>query len=167
MREFLVELLDGWGVADPVAVALISALPVVELRGGIPFGRLVLQMGSLSTWIWAVAGNLAPLPLVFWLLGVVDRYCTPHRLAWLRRLLDGLYAHTRRRHSARFVRLRDLALLMVVAIPLPLTGGWSGVLAAYVFDIPLRRASWLIGTGVAVAGTAVLALVDAGLLIWN
>ena len=61
----------------------------------------------------------------------------------------------------------DLALLVVVAIPLPLTGGWSGVLAAYVFGVPLGRASWLIATGVAVAGTAVLALVDAGLLIWK
>ena len=167
MREFLVELLDGWGVADPVAVALISALPIVELRGGVPFGRLVLEMGSLSTWVWAVVGNLAPLPLVFWLLGVVDRYCTLHRLAWLRRVLDRLYAHTRRRHSARFVRLRDVALLVVVSIPLPLTGGWSGVLAAYVFGVPIRRATWLIATGVAVAGTAVVALVDAGLLIWK
>jgi len=167
VREFLVELLEGWGVADPVAVALISALPVLELRGGIPFGRLVLEMGSLPTWIWAVVGNLAPLPLVFWLLGVVDGYCTPYRLAWLRRLLDRLYAHTRRRHNARFLRLRDLALLVVVSIPLPLTGGWSGVLAAYVFGVPFRRASWLIATGVVVAGTAVLALVDAGLVIWQ
>ena len=167
MREFLVELLDGLGVADPIAVALISALPVLELRGGIPFGRLVLEMGSLPTWIWAVVGNLAPLPLVFWLLAVVDGYCTLHRLAWLRRLLDRLYTHTRRRHGSRFVRLRDLALLVVVAIPLPLTGGWSGVLAAYVFGVPPRRASWLIPTGVAIAGTAVLALVDAGLLIWR
>lgn len=150
-----------------MAVALVSALPILELRGGIPLGRLVLDMGSLSTWTWAMVGNLAPLPLVYWLLGVVDRYCTPRRLPWLRRLLDRLYAHTRRRHTERFVRLRDLALLVVVAIPLPLTGGWSGVLAAYVFGVPPRRASWLIATGVAVSATAVLALVDAGLLIWS
>ena len=167
MREFLVELLEGWGVADPVAVAVVSALPVLELRAGIPLGRLALEMGSLSTWIWAVGGNLAVLPPTFWLLKVVDRYCTARRVPWMRRWLDRLYARTRQRHTARFLRLRDLALLVVVAIPLPFTGGWTGVLAAHVFGVPLRRASWLIAAGVAVAGTTVLALVDAGLMIWT
>ena len=167
MREHLVGLLGDWGVADPVAVALVSALPVLELRAGIPLGRLVLEMGAVPTWIWAVIGNLAPFPLVFWLLGVCDRYCTPDRLAWMRRLLDRLYARTRRRHTSWFARLRDLALVAIVAIPLPLTGGWTGVLAAYVFGIPFRRAFWLITAGVAVAGVVVSLLVGAGLIIWS
>ena len=167
MRDYLVGLLGDWGVADPVAVAVVSALPVLELRGGIPLGRLVLDMDPLPTWLAAVIGNLAPLVPVFWLLGVCDRYCTPGRLPWLRRLLDRLYARTRRRHTGWFARLRDLALVAVVAIPLPLTGGWTGVLAAYVFGVPLRRAFWLIAAGVALAGTAVLLLVNAGLIIWS
>ncbi len=167
MREFLVELFEGWGVADPVAVGLVSVLPILELRASIPLGRLALEMGPFSTWIWAVGGNLAPLPLVFWLLGVFDRYCTAQRIPWMRRWLDRLYAHTRRRHTARFDRLRDLALLVLVALPLPLTGGWTGVLAAHVFGVPFRRAFWLITTGVAIAGGIVLLLVETGLIIWG
>ena len=150
-----------------MAVALVSALPVLELRAGIPLGRLLLELGAVPTWFWAVIGNLAPLPVVFWLLGVCDRYCTPDRVGWLRRLLDRLYARTRRRHTAWFARISDLALVALVAIPLPLTGGWTGVLAAYVFGVPFRRAFWLIGVGVAVAGTVVSLLVGAGLIIWS
>lgn len=150
-----------------MAVALVSALPVLELRAGIPLGRLALEMDPFPVWLWAVVGNLAPLPLVFRLLGVCDRYCTADRWRWMRRMLDRLYARTRRRHTSWFVRLRDLALVALVAIPLPLTGGWSGVLAAYVFGVPFRRAFGLISVGVAVAGNAVLLLVNAGLIIWS
>ncbi len=167
MRRYLVDLLGDWGVFDPVAVALISALPVLELRAGIPLGRLVLEMDSFPTWIWSVVGNLAPLPLVFRLLRICDRYCTADRWGWMRRLLDRLYARTRRRHTTWFARLRDLALVALVAIPLPLTGGWTGVLAAFVFGVPFRRAFWLIAAGVMVAGTAVLLLVNAGQIIWS
>lgn len=167
MRQYLVELLGNWGVADPVAVALVSALPVLELRAGIPLGRLVLNLDSVPTWCWAVAGNLAPLPVVYRLLGICDRYCTAQRWGWLRRLLDSLYARTRRRHTTWFLRLRDLALVAVVAIPLPLTGGWTGVLAAYVFGVPFRRAFWLIALGVALAAVVVLLLVNTGLMIWS
>jgi len=167
VRDYLVGLLGDWGVADQAAVALVSALPVLELRAGIPLGRLVLQMDPVPTWIWAVIGNLAPLPLVFWVLGICDRYCTSDRMGWMRRLLDRLYARTRRRHTAWFARLRDVALVALVAIPLPLTGGWTGLLAAYVFGVPFPRAFGLIAAGVAVAGTVVSLLVGAGLIIWS
>ena len=167
MRSFLADLLGGWGVPNPLVVALISALPVLELRAGIPLGRLVLEMSPLSTWAWGVAGNLAPLPLVFWIPGVFDRFCSADRLPWMRRLMDRLYARTRRRHTNLFLRLQDLALVALVAIPFPLTGGWTGVLAAYVFGVPFRRAIWLITLGVAIAGALVLLLVEAGLLVWG
>ena len=85
----------------------------------------------------------------------------------MRRLLDRLYARTRRRHTNWFLRLQDLALVALVAIPLPLTGGWTGALAAYVFGVPFRRAIWLITLGVAIAGALVLLLVEAGLLVWG
>ena len=150
-----------------MAVAITSTLPVVEMRAGIPFGRLVLGMDSLSTWISAVAGNLSPLPILFWFLGVCDRHCTPRRLPRIRRFLDRLYERTRRRHTALFERLRDLALVVLVAIPVPLTGGLTGVLAAHVFGVPLRRAFLLIAVGVGVAATAILLMVNAGIIIWS
>lgn len=167
MREFVVDLLRDWGVSDPVAVAITSTLPVVEMRAGIPLGRLVLGMDSLSTWTSAVVGNLSPLPILFWFLGVCDRSCTPRRLPRVRRFLDRLYGRTRRRHTALFERLRDLALVVLVAIPVPLTGGWTGVLAAYVFGISFHRAFPLIAVGVGIAATAILLMVNAGIIIWS
>ena len=150
-----------------MAVAITSTFPLVEMRAGIPLGRLVLGMDSLSTWMAAVVGNLSPLPILFWLLAVCDRYCTPRRLPRIRRVIDRLYARTRRRHTALFERLRDLALVVLVGVPLPLTGGLSGVLAAYVFGVPFRRAFLLIAVGVGIAATAILLMVNAGIIIWT
>ena len=167
MRDFLVDLLREWGVSNPVAVAITSTLPVVEMRAGIPLGRLVLGMDPAETWLAAVVGNLSPLPILYWFLGVCDRYCNTQRLPWMRRFLDHLYARTRHRHTALFVRLRDLALVVLVAIPVPFTGGWTGILAAYVFGVPFRRAFWLVAIGVATAASIILLMVNAGIIIWS
>ncbi|MCE2527820.1 MAG: small multi-drug export protein [Actinomycetia bacterium] len=155
------------GVTNPMAVAITSTLPVVEMRAGIPLGRLVLGMDPFPTWISAVVGNLSPLPVLFWFLGVCDRYCTTQQLPWMRRFLDRLYARTRRHHTALFVRLRDMALVVLVAIPIPLTGGWTGVLASYVFGVPFRKAFGLIALGVAIAATAISLMVNAGIIMWS
>jgi len=150
-----------------VAVAITSTLPVVEMRAGIPLGRLVLDMDPAETWLAAVVGNLSPLPILYWFLGVCDRYCNTQRLPWMRRFLDRLYARTRHRHTALFVRLRDMALVVLVAIPVPFTGGWTGILAAYVFGVPFRRAFWLVAIGVATAASIILLMVNAGIIIWS
>lgn len=150
-----------------MAVAVTSTLPVVEMRAGIPLGRLVLGMDPLPTWTAAVLGNLSPLPVLFWFLGVLDRRCTNQRMPRVRGYLDRMYSRTRRRHTSLFIRLRDMALVVLVAVPVPLTGGVTGVLAAYVFGVPFRRAFLLIALGVGIAATAILLMVNTGIIIWS
>jgi len=108
-----------------------------------------------------VLGNLLPVVLVLPLLeGVV---------AWLRRFalfergFDRLFARTRRRFGPMLTRLGELALILVVAVPLPMTGAWTGCLIAFLFGIPLRRAFPLIGLGVMIAG-AIVTLSTLGIL---
>ncbi|MCQ3804337.1 MAG: small multi-drug export protein [Acidimicrobiia bacterium] len=55
----------------------------------------------------------------------------------------------------------------LVVIPIPLTGGWTGVLASYVFGAPFRKAFGLIALGVAIAATAISLMVNAGIIIWS
>lgn len=151
MRDALTELLDA--LPPPLAVAIAAMIPILELRVAIPFARL-LDLGPGSAFLWAVAGNLVPVPFILWWLGPVTEWAERH-WPWLHRLLDRLFDVTRRRHTRRFERLRDLALIMFVAIPLPVTGAWSGSLAAFVFGVRKMRALALIAIGVAIAGLVV------------
>lgn len=159
MVDALLELLRSF--PSPLAVMVAAMLPIIELRGALPFGRSVLGMSTLEAYLWSVLGNLIPVPFILWLLGPVTAWAESH-WGWLHRFLERLFAYTRRRHSERFERLRDLALITFVAIPLPITGAWSGSLAAFVFGIRRSRALVLISVGVAIAGVIVALLAEAG-----
>lgn len=151
MRDALTELLDA--LPPPLAVAVAAMIPILELRGAIPFARF-LDLDAGSAYVWAVVGNLVPVPFILWWLGPVTDWAERH---WpgLHRFLDRLFEVTRRRHTRRFDRLRDLALITFVAVPLPITGAWSGSLAAFVFGVRRGRAFALIAVGVAIAGVIV------------
>lgn len=145
----------------PLAVVLLAALPIFELRLAIPFALSALDMPPWQAFLWSVLGNLLPVPFILMWLDPVTGWAERH-WDWLHRVLERLFAHTRRRHSARFERFRDLALVTFVAIPLPVTGAWSGALAAFVFGVERRKAFLLITVGVAIAGIVVTFLWVAG-----
>ena len=149
---------------EPLAVVLLAALPVSELRFSIPFAVQVLGMSIPQAFAWSIVGNILPVPFILLLLGPLTAWAEDH-WSWLRRLLERLFAHSRRRHSARFDRLRDVALVTFVAIPLPITGAWSGALAAFVFGVERRRATVLIAAGVVIAGLVVSLLTAAGVAL--
>jgi uncharacterized membrane protein len=143
----------------PLAVVVVAMVPFLELRGAIPLGHF-LDVGTLPSYWWAVLGNLLPVPLILWLLPSVAGWAERH-WAWLHRSIERLSTYTEKRHSHRFERLRDLALITFVAIPLPMTGAWSGSLAAYVFGVKRGRALSLISIGVLIAGVIVSLFIGA------
>jgi|SRR5680860_335109 len=151
---------------EPLAVLLLAALPVSELRFSIPFAVAVLDMPIAQAFVWSVIGNIIPVPFILLFLGPVTEWAEGH-WGWLHRVLGRLFVSTRRRHSARFDRLRDLALITFVAIPLPITGAWSGALAAFVFGVERRRATALIAVGVVIAGIVVSLLTVAGVAVFR
>lgn len=152
MRDAIIEWAQS--LPDPLAVIAVAVVPILELRGAIPVARGLLDMGAVEAYGWAVAGNLLPVPFILWLLPPVAGWAERH-WAWLDRVISRLSTATERRHSARFERLRDVALVSFVAIPLPVTGAWSGSLAAYVFGVRQGRALLLITIGVLIAGVIV------------
>ncbi len=139
-------------------IVAVSAAPVAELRGGIP---LAISLGypPAAAYLLAILGNLLIVPVL--LLGF--RYGEDLLLRWRtsRVPLERVLARTRRR--GRLVeRAGPIALLLLVAIPLPGTGAWTGAIAARVFGIPMRKALPWIAVGVLLAGIVVL-LVSLGL----
>lgn len=129
----------------------VSAVPVVELRGGIPYG--VVQ--GLPIWVAFLAsvfGNLLPIPVILLFLNkVFDWMRSYEKLAPIVHKLEAK-AHLQGR---KVMKYRKLGLLILVAIPLPGTGAWTGALVASVLDIPPRESIAPIFWGVVIAGILV------------
>jgi uncharacterized membrane protein len=128
-------------------------LPFTELRGAIPLAIIQFQIDPFEAYFLGVIGNLVPVVFLLHLLGPIEK-----RLRFVRtfdRFFDHLFHRTRKKHSERFDKYGALGLITFVAIPLPVTGAWTGVAAAYVFDIKKRYAFPAIFLGVLIAGVVV------------
>lgn len=145
-------------MSQEIIILLTSMLPITELRGTIPFALAVYEMPVWSAFLFSVLGNLIPVIFIIWGLDLLINKFLIHRIYIFNRFFTWLFERTRRRHSQKFERWRDLALIVLVAIPLPFTGAWTGALAAFVFDIPVKRAFPLIALGVLIAGIIVTSI---------
>ena len=131
---------------------LVSMLPVVELRGGIPFG-VAAGLPVWAAFTAAVLGNLIPVPFIIVYIRRILQWMR-EKIPRLNRLVDALErkAHLRGKTVTKY---KYLGLMILVAIPLPGTGAWTGSLAAAFLDMPLRRAIPSIIAGVLIAGLAI------------
>jgi uncharacterized membrane protein len=154
------------GVLPPEwVVFIIAMLPIVELRGAIPWALHPSggAMGWKEAYVLAVAGNMVPVVPLLALLGPISDFLGRYR--YTRRFFEWLFARTRRR--GRVVeKYRALGLCLFVAIPLPITGAWTGTAAALVFGIPFRYALPAVTAGVLLAG-ALVTLASLGVIsLW-
>lgn len=132
-----------------IFTTLVSLVPVVELRGGIPFG-VALGLTHWQAFLAAVVGNIIPLPFIVVYIRRVFQWMRGH-LPALDKVVDRLErkAHLKGRKVSKY---KYLGLMIFVSIPLPGTGGWTGALAAAFLDMPLRRAMPALVFGVLIAG---------------
>ena len=139
-------------IGNLMMTALVSMVPVLELRGAIPMG----VAAGLEFWealIAAIIGNLIPIPFIILFIRKI--------FEWLRKKSEGL-----NRLVERLERKADtkrgliekyefLGLVIIVAIPLPGTGAWTGALVAAMMDMRIKRALPAIAIGVCIAGLIV------------
>ncbi len=132
-------------------VLLLSASPIFELRGGIPLA-LTLNFPLWKAYILAVLGNMLPvIPLLLFLDRIASFF---EKTSWGRKFFHWLFERTRRK--AKIVeRMEALGLALFVAIPLPVTGAWTGSVAATIFRIKFKLAIISILGGVLLAGIIV------------
>lgn len=131
---------------------LISMVPVIELRGAIPWAT---GMG-LSPWIaipLSMVGNLVPIPFIILFIKKI--------FAWMRKVspklnkvVDKMEAKAEK-NKEKVLKYAFWGLALFVAIPLPGTGAWTGALVAAMLDMPLKKAMPSIILGVLGAGTVV------------
>lgn len=137
---------------------LMAMVPVVELRGALPLG-MALGLPVWAAYLAAAAGNLFPVPFILLLLRRV--FALLRRIPRLGAWVDALErrAHLKGRKVRKY---RLLGLVLLVAVPLPGTGAWTGALVADVLDIRMRSALPAIALGVLIAG-GIVAAVSCGL----
>ena len=142
---------------DALLTIGVSAAPVIELRGGIP---LALSQGFSPAAAFALAllGNLAVVPILLWGFQWIENLLM--RWTFTQRLLEWIFARSRRK--GRWIeRLGSLGLVLLVAIPLPGTGAWTGAIAARLLGISNKKALVWITVGVLIAGILVLSVSEA------
>jgi uncharacterized membrane protein len=136
-------------------VILIAASPIAELRAAIPLAILTFDFPWYHALLLAIIGNLLPVPLILLFMDTATRLLG--RIAFFRRTLDWLFERTRRR--GRIIeRYKRIGLVLFVAIPLPVTGAWTGSLAAVLFGVSFKYAFLSILAGVIIAGIIVTCL---------
>ncbi len=135
---------------------IIAMIPIAELRGAIPWAVANPPIGGGLSWqtayIYAVIGNLIP---VFPILIFFDKaYNLLNRFKFFNRLFEWLFARTRKKGKL-IERYEIIGLVLFVGIPLPVTGAWTGALAAFLFGISLKKSIPAITMGVLIAGVIV------------
>ncbi len=146
---------------------MIAMIPIAELRVALPVAMLVYKMSFWPALFWSVLGNMAPIFFIVFLLRPAADFLMKH-WSLARRFFDWWFARVRRKFEGGILKYGiNLALVIFVAIPLPLTGAWSGAVAAYLFGIPPRRALILITIGVIIAGIIVGLLTGGGAYIFG
>ena len=144
-------------------VLIVSALPVAELRGALPLALYYGMSFSKAYWL-SVLGNIAIIAPVLVLLEPVSSRLRKFKV-WAR-FFDWLFERTKKRADT-VQKYEALGLALFVSIPLPVTGAWTGVVAASLFKIRFRYAFVAIACGVMIAGLIVLTLCRLGILSWN
>lgn len=132
----------------------LAMVPVLELRAAIPAG-IAAGLSPLNAYILAVAGNLIPVPAVILLARSIFAWCRK------KHIFGGFFERLEQRvhdKSSLVRRYRLLGLVLLVAIPLPGTGAWTGAMVAAFLDISLRRAFPTIAVGVMIAGAVTTAV---------
>lgn len=127
-------------------------VPVIELRGALPIG-VGMGLPPLAAAAISILGNLVPIPFILILLQHIfnflrDKKLTKKFVAWLEKKAE--------KNRTKIDKYGWLGLILLVAIPLPGTGGWTGALVASCLKMKKKPAMTAITAGVIIAGVIVL-----------
>ncbi|MCG2711347.1 MAG: small multi-drug export protein [Candidatus Omnitrophica bacterium] len=132
-------------------VVIVSAMPVSELRGAIPIG-IMLGLTPAKVFVLAILGNLIPvLPLLYSLEPVSEKL---RKFSFFKKFFDWLFERTKKK-SKIIEKYELIGLIIFVAVPLPMTGAWTGCIAASMLKLEKKLSFFAVAAGVAVAAVIV------------
>ena len=138
-----------------ITTFLIAMTPVGELRAAIPWGITFGQLSDWEAFLFAVLGNIFVAILVVLLLPMTAQFASKHS-NFIDNILQKIFSKTRKKHSKNFLRFEELFLIILVAIPLPGSGAYTGAIIAWIFGVKPKVAIPLISLGILIAGIVMI-----------
>jgi uncharacterized membrane protein len=129
-----------------------AASPIIELRGAIPIAIVRYEFTWYYAYLFSIIGNIIPVPfLLGFLEGIISLLS---KVRFLERIIQWFLTRTRRRRKI-VERYERFGLALFVAIPLPITGAWTGSILAFLMGLKFKHALISIIAGVLIAGAIV------------
>lgn len=133
-----------------LASFFIAMLPISEVRGAIPLAMGFYKMSAAAAFFWSVLGNIFIAAILVYFLDPLHKFLAG-KFNSVDKIFNWLFKRTRKNFGSKYEIWGNLALMIFVAIPLPMTGAWSGALAAWLFGIRRGAALFYISLGVIIA----------------
>lgn len=153
MEALIQELLNFLNIK--LTVFIISALPIIELRGAIPVG-MSLGLSTFDSTIISFLGSMVPVPFILFTIRPIFNYMKKTKL--FKELVHRLTDRSLSKNGDKIRKYGAWGLLLFVAVPLPGTGVWSGSLVAALLDMRFKIAFPAILVGNFVAAVLIMAL---------
>lgn len=147
-------------VGRELCVFFCSMIPVIELRGGIPLGA-TLGLPWWQTFLLAVAGNMLPIPVILLFVTKVIEWMGRSRVKFFVKI-SGWLTRKAEKNRPKIEKYAFWGICLFVAIPLPMTGGWTGALVCAFIGEKFWRAMLSAFVGLLIAGT-VMTLISYGI----
>ncbi|HBI33549.1 MAG TPA: ligand-binding protein SH3 [Candidatus Moranbacteria bacterium] len=155
MHDLIIELFSDF--PRELATFLIAFIPVTELRASIPLAVKVYGLSPWAAWFYSVAGTYFVMVVIVLLLDPIAKLLSKY-IPFFEKFFQWLFEHTRKRANGKMEKYGAWAIFILAATPIPLLGGMTGALAAFVFDIKLKKSLPLLLVGTMVAGGIVLGI---------
>lgn len=155
MIEELIHELLKLSIPQELIVVTVAALPIAELRGALPLAINQFHIPWYEAYFLSVFGNMLPVPVILLFLNPVTKMIS--RVEIGRRFVCWIFKHARKQGKT-VEKYERLGLTLFVAIPLPITGAWTGSIAAFLLGLKFWSAFLSILAGVLIAGVIVTCL---------
>ena len=152
---FVVTLGAHWGVL------FCAMLPIIELRGSIPLGSF-LELPWWRNYLLSVLGNMIPVPFILLFIRKIIEWMQKSRIRFFAKIGDWL-TRKAEKNREKIEKYSFWGVALFVAIPLPMTGAWTGSLVAATIGMKFRHALLSAFIGVLIAG-AVMTLASYGVV---
>ena len=151
-----------------LVVFFVSMVPIIELRGAIPYG-VGFGLPLWLTYCIAIVGNMLPVPLIYFFARKVLHWGAD------KKYIGKFFSYCLEKGEAAGHRLMKkagrgglfVALMLFVGIPIPGTGAWTGTLAASFLDMGIKTTAMSVSLGVIIAGIIMGAASMAGVHVFG
>ncbi len=147
-------------LADIIIIAIITLIPFLELRAGIPYGIFATELHWSVVFLASISANAILGAVLYLLFDKMKAAAT--KVAGIEKTYNYYVTRSQERIKPYVKRYGGLGLAIFIGIPLPGSGVYSGALGAYLLGMSFKRFMAANVIGVAIAGTIVLAICLSG-----